>query len=129
MSRQGSRDTAQELAVRRLLHASGLRYRVNVPVPGMPRRTIDIAWSTARIAVFLDGCFWHGCPQHATQPKANAAWWRAKLDKNMARDRETTQHLEARGWTVLRFWEHEAPDSVARAVALAKSVTQATKSS
>ncbi|MFJ9433426.1 very short patch repair endonuclease [Streptomyces sp. NPDC101490] len=127
MSRQGSRDTSQELAVRRLLHASGLRYRVSVPVPGIPRRTIDIAWKTARIAVFLDGCFWHGCPQHATQPKANAEWWRAKLDKNMARDRETTEHLEAQGWRVLRFWEHEAPDSVARAVALTKAETQATR--
>ncbi len=107
--------------MRRLLHASGLRYRVNVPVPGIPRRTIDIAWSTAKIAVFLDGCFWHGCPQHATQPKANAEWWRAKLDKNMARDQETTTHLEARGWTVLRFWEHESPDTVALTVARARA--------
>ncbi|GGY52017.1 hypothetical protein GCM10010299_67810 [Streptomyces tanashiensis] len=121
MSRQGSRDTAQELAVRRLLHASGLRYRVNVPVPGMPRRTIDIVFGPAKIAVFLDGCFWHGCPQHATQPKANAEWWRAKLDKNMARDRETTEHLEARGWTVLRFWEHEDERKIARVVTAAKA--------
>ncbi|MEU2976122.1 very short patch repair endonuclease [Streptomyces hirsutus] len=116
MSRQGSRDTAPEVAVRRILHAAGLRYRVNVPVPGMPRRTIDIAFTKARIAIFLDGCFWHGCPQHATQPKANAAWWRAKLDKNMARDRETSEHLRELGWTVLRFWEHEAPAAIALAV-------------
>ncbi|MFD3542747.1 very short patch repair endonuclease [Streptomyces sp. NPDC058662] len=116
MSRQASRDTAQEMAVRRLLHASGLRYRVNVPVPGMPRRTIDIAWSGARVAVFLDGCFWHGCPQHATRPAANAQWWRAKLDANTARDRGTSAHLEAAGWTVLRFWEHEDPADVAAAV-------------
>ncbi|MFD7336517.1 very short patch repair endonuclease [Streptomyces violascens] len=116
MSRQGSRDTAPELAVRKLLHAAGLRYRVNVPVPGMPRRTIDIAFGRAKIAVFMDGCFWHGCPQHATQPKANAEWWRAKLGKNMARDRETTEHLTAAGWTVLRFWEHESPASVAHAI-------------
>ncbi|GGO52181.1 hypothetical protein GCM10012286_56600 [Streptomyces lasiicapitis] len=116
MSRQGSRDTAPEIAVRRLLHAAGLRYRVNVPVPGMPRRTIDIAFAKARIAVFMDGCFWHGCPDHATSPKANAEWWRAKLDKNMARDRETSRHLEAAGWTVLRFWEHERPEDVAAAV-------------
>ncbi len=70
MSRQGSRDTSQELAVRRLLHASGLRYRVNVPVPGMPRRTIDIVFGPARVAVFLDGCFWHGCPgtRHSRSP-------------------------------------------------------------
>ncbi|MEU9732009.1 very short patch repair endonuclease [Streptomyces sp. NPDC048002] len=120
MSKQSSRDTAPEVAVRRLLHAAGLRYRVNVPVPGMPRRTIDIVFTRARIAVFLDGCFWHGCPQHATQPKANAEWWRNKLDRNMARDSETTRHLEAAGWTVLRYWEHESPDAVARSVAAAR---------
>lgn len=120
MSRQGTRDTAPEVAVRRLLHAAGLRYRVNVPVPGMPRRTIDIVFGKDKIAIFLDGCFWHGCPEHATQPKANAAWWRAKLDKNMARDHETTQHLEAQGWTVLRFWEHERSDVVAKTVITAR---------
>ncbi|MFJ3983104.1 very short patch repair endonuclease [Streptomyces fungicidicus] len=116
MSRQSSRDTAPEVAVRRILHAAGLRYRVNVPVPGMSRRTIDIVFPKAKIAVFMDGCFWHGCPQHATSPKANAEWWRAKLDKNMARDRETTEHLTAAGWTVLRYWEHAPPDEVAAAV-------------
>ncbi|WP_405440363.1 very short patch repair endonuclease [Streptomyces avidinii] len=120
MSRQASRDTTQELAVRRLLHASGLRYRVNFPVPGIRRRTIDIAFTRAKIAVFLDGCFWHGCPAHATQPKANAEWWRAKLDKNMSRDRETTAHLEATGWTVLRFWEHQTPEEVARSITLTR---------
>ncbi|WP_173476299.1 very short patch repair endonuclease [Streptomyces sp. 150FB] len=124
MSRQLSRDTAPEIAVRKLLHGAGLRYRVNVPVPGMPRRTIDIVFGGAKIAIFMDGCFWHGCPEHATQPKANAEWWRAKLDKNMARDTETTKHLEAQGWTVLRFWEHESPAEVAQAVARARgSVT------
>ncbi|WP_406352519.1 very short patch repair endonuclease [Streptomyces sp. NBC_00658] len=117
MSRQGSRDTAPEVAVRRLLHAGGLRYRVNVPVPGVPRRTIDIVFGKPKIAIFMDGCFWHGCPQHATQPKANAEWWRAKLDKNMARDRETTEHLRSAGWTVLRFWEHESAEDVARRIA------------
>ncbi|MFE9400282.1 very short patch repair endonuclease [Streptomyces sp. NPDC006530] len=120
MSRQGSRDTTPELAVRKLLHAAGLRYRVNVPVPGMPRRTIDIAFGGAKIAVFLDGCFWHGCPQHATHPKANADWWRTKLEKNVARDRETTEHLTAAGWTVLRFWEHERPERVAHDIAAAR---------
>ncbi len=104
------------MAVRRILHAGGLRYRVNVPVPGMPRRTIDIVFPKAKVAVFLDGCFWHGCPQHATRPKANAEWWRTKLDKNMARDAETTEHLTQEGWTVLRFWEHETPEDVAAAV-------------
>lgn len=116
MSRQPSKDTAAELAVRRLLHAAGLRYRVEYPVPGMARRRIDVAFTGARVAVLIDGCFWHGCPVHATQPKANAEWWRNKLDRNMARDRETTAHLVAQGWTVLRFWEHEDPDSVAAQV-------------
>jgi DNA mismatch endonuclease (patch repair protein) len=118
MSRQGSRDTAPEVAVRRLLHASGFRYRVNVPVPGLPRRTIDIVFPKTKIAVFLDGCFWHGCPQHATHPKANAEWWRVKLEKNMTRDVETTEHLVAQGWTVLRFWEHEPVDGVAHRIAM-----------
>ncbi|NEB74380.1 DNA mismatch endonuclease Vsr [Streptomyces sp. SID14478] len=117
MSRQSSRDTAQELAVRRLLHRRGLRYRVHVPVSGMPRRTMDIAFGKLRIAVFLDGCFWHGCPQHATAPRSNAEWWRSKLDRNSARDRETTNHLTAEGWTVLRFWEHETVEEVADRVA------------
>ncbi|MFF8031117.1 very short patch repair endonuclease [Streptomyces sp. NPDC016626] len=116
MSRQSSRDTAPEVAVRRILHAAGLRYRVNVPVPGMSRRTIDIVFPKAKIAVFMDGCFWHGCPQHATSPKANAEWWRAKLDKNIARDIETTGHLTEEGWTVLRFWEHMPAEDVAATV-------------
>ncbi|WP_328326927.1 MULTISPECIES: very short patch repair endonuclease [unclassified Streptomyces] len=119
MSRQASRDTAQELAVRRLLHADGLRYRLQVPVPGMPRRTMDIAFGKLKIAVFLDGCFWHGCPRHATSPRANAEWWRSKLDRNMERDRETTRHLSSAGWTVLRFWEHEPAEDVSRRIAAA----------
>ncbi|MER6705697.1 very short patch repair endonuclease [Streptomyces fumanus] len=116
MSRQPSKDTGVELAVRRLLHAAGLRYRVEYPVPGMPRRRIDVAFPKAKIAVLIDGCFWHGCPRHATHPKANAEWWRRKLERNMARDRETTEHLTAAGWTVLRFWEHVPADEVAGAV-------------
>lgn len=117
MSRQASRDTAPEVAVRRLLHASGYRYRLNERVPHMSRRTIDIAFTRAKVAVFLDGCFWHGCPEHATRPKSNAEWWRQKLDRNMARDAETTAHLIAEGWTVLRFWEHQPPVQVAEQVA------------
>ncbi|MFF1730871.1 very short patch repair endonuclease [Streptomyces sp. NPDC058247] len=117
MSRQARKDTAPEVAVRRLLHASGLRYRLNVRVPDMPRRTIDIAFPGAKVAIFMDGCFWHGCPEHATQPKANAEWWRTKLDKNMARDRETTEHLLAEDWTVMRFWEHEPVADVAARIA------------
>ncbi|MEU6666259.1 very short patch repair endonuclease [Streptomyces sp. NPDC046727] len=113
MSKQASKDTGAELAVRRLLHAAGMRYRVEYPVPGMARRRIDVAFTSIKVAVLIDGCFWHGCPEHATQPKSNAQWWRQKLDRNMARDAETTEHLVAAGWEVLRFWEHEAPDAVA----------------
>ncbi|MFF1404605.1 very short patch repair endonuclease [Streptomyces sp. NPDC058294] len=113
MSKQASKDTEAELAVRRLLHAAGLRYRVEYPVPGMARRRIDVAFTSIKVAVLIDGCFWHGCPEHATHPKSNARWWRQKLDRNIARDVETTEHLVAAGWEVLRFWEHEAPDAVA----------------
>ncbi|MDG9690453.1 very short patch repair endonuclease [Streptomyces sp. DH17] len=119
MRKQASKDTGVELAVRRLLHAAGLRYRVEYPVPGMARRRIDVAFTRAKVAVLIDGCFWHGCPLHATRPKANAEWWRNKLDRNMARDRETTEHLTALGWTVLRFWEHEDPVEVAARVGAA----------
>jgi DNA mismatch endonuclease (patch repair protein) len=85
----------------------------------MRRRTIDVAFTRAKIAVFMDGCFWHGCPEHATHPKSNAVWWREKLDRNMARDTETTERLVAAGWEVLRFWEHEAPTEVALRIAAA----------
>jgi DNA mismatch endonuclease (patch repair protein) len=85
----------------------------------MSRRTIDIVFTRSKVAVFLDGCFWHGCPDHATSPRSNAEWWRAKLDRNMSRDRETTEHLASEGWLVLRFWEHEATEDIARQVALA----------
>lgn len=119
MSRQARRDTKPEVAVRKLLHAAGYRFRVNARVPDMPRRTIDIAFTRAKVAVMIDGCFWHGCPLHATQPKSNAQWWREKLERNMARDQETTEHLAAAGWIVLRFWEHEAPDGAAELVAAA----------
>jgi len=112
MSTARRRDTAPELAVRQLLHARGLRFRVQYPVPGIPRRSIDIAFPRARVAVFVDGCFWHGCPEHGTRPRANSEWWVAKLGRNAARDAETDEHLTGQGWTVLRFWEHEQPDDV-----------------
>lgn len=116
MSRQASRDTTPEVAVRKLLHAAGYRYRINERVPDMSRRTIDIAFTRAKVAVMIDGCFWHGCPEHATQPKSNSEWWRVKLDRNVARDVETTEHLTTAGWTVLRFWEHTPAAEVAATV-------------
>ena len=109
MSRQRRRDTKPEVQIRKLLHAAGLRFRVTVPIPGMPRRSIDIAFPRARVAVFVDGCFWHVCPEHATSPAANSGWWAEKLAKNQARDIATNEHLAESGWTVLRVWEHEDP--------------------
>lgn len=106
MTRVRSRGTRGELELRRALHHAGLRYRVQYPVPGRPRRTIDIAFTRARVAVFVDGCFWHGCPLHGTQAKTNAEWWRDKIDRNRRRDADTDEHLTALGWTVIRIWEH-----------------------
>ena len=113
MSLLRRRDNGPALAVRRLLHASGVRYRVGFAIPGQRRRTIDIAFTRARLAVYIDGCFWHGCPDHGTMPKSNAEWWETKLAANRARDAASTAQLQGLGWTVLRFWEHEAPADVA----------------
>jgi len=94
------------MALRRRLHADGFRFRVTWPVPGKARRTIDVAFPGLRVAVFIDGCFWHGCPAHGTSPHTNAAWWASKLTANRLRDQDTTEHLQAQGWTVIRLWEH-----------------------
>lgn len=116
MSQAARRDTAPELALRRALHARGLRYRVCYPVPGQRRRTIDIAFTRARVAVFVDGCFWHACPVHGTSPSANNQWWATKLAANSARDRDTTATLEEMGWRVVRVWEHTPVDEAMRRV-------------
>ncbi len=124
MSRQRRRDTSPELLLRRELHRRGLRYRVDAPLPGMPRRRADVLFTRARVAVFVDGCFWHACPEHRTSPAHNGAWWARKLEANVARDRETDARLADAGWTALRFWEHEdavrAADDVAAAVRSAR---------
>lgn len=109
MERQRRRDTVPELALRQALHAAGYRYRVNLKVPGSPRRTIDIAFTRARIAVFIDGCFWHGCPQHYTDPKTRQEFWKSKISGNRQRDLSTSRILSAQGWTVVRYWEHVLP--------------------
>lgn len=103
-----SRDTAPERALRSVLHRSGLRYRVHArPEHGIPRRA-DIVFRRERVAVFVDGCFWHACSQHKSAPAWNAEYWRAKLLRNVARDRDTDERLRNVGWSVLRIWEHEA---------------------
>lgn len=110
------RDTSIELAVRKRLHARGLRYRVDVrPVSTFNRRA-DIVFTRTRIAVFIDGCFWHCCPIHATTPRANADYWVPKLAANAARDADTNRHLTDEGWLVMRFWEHDDPSAVAEQI-------------
>jgi len=112
------RDTPCELALRSAVHRLGLRFRVDWPLPGTRRRA-DVAFVGAKVVVFVDGCFWHACPIHATWPKANGAWWRKKILGNGRRDRDTDAKLMAAGWAVLRFWEHEDPERAARKVARA----------
>jgi DNA mismatch endonuclease (patch repair protein) len=112
-------DTSPEVALRRELHRRGLRFRKQVrPISGL-RCTADIAFMRARVAVFVDGCFWHRCPIHATTPRANAEFWQTKFDLNVARDRRNDATLAAAGWSVVRIWEHEAPEAAARRVAKA----------
>lgn len=115
--------TAPEMAVRRALHRRGLRYLVDVAPPGTNRRRrVDVLLRGARIALFVDGCFWHSCPVHGQLPKANREWWRVKLHGVVVRDLDTNTELTAAGWLVVRAWEHDDPDEVAdRIVALAVS--------
>ena len=105
--------------MRRLVHAMGLRYRVNARPIATLRRTADLVFYKQRVAVFIDGCYWHGCPEHHRQPRANADYWSSKMARNRARDAATDEALLNAGWTVLRFWEHEPPAAVAEAVRLA----------
>lgn len=114
------RDTKPELALRRELHRRGRRYRVDrAPLAGLRRRA-DLVFPGQRVAVYVDGCFWHSCPDHGTVPKTNTDWWVAKLEANQARDRDTDQRLHDAGWVTVRVWEHrpvlEAADLVERAL-------------
>lgn len=116
MQANRGRDTGPEMRIRRELHALGLRFRVGVRVEPNLRRTADVALKGLRLAIFVDGCFWHGCPEHSHMPKANVDFWRAKIARNVERDAETNDTLRARGWTVLRIWEHEDVELAARRV-------------
>jgi DNA mismatch endonuclease (patch repair protein) len=114
------------MALRSELHRLGLRFRVHRrPVPGF-RATADIVFGPTKVAVFVDGCFWHRCPIHAIPPRANSEWWAAKLQANVDRDREIDVRLRKEGWLVVRVWEHESPSGVAPEILRAVSERRAT---
>lgn len=117
--------TDAEIALRRALYRRGVRYRVDYEVLKKPRRVADVAFPGLKIAIFVDGCFWHGCPEHSTWPKQNAEFWRQKIEANRLRDADTNLRLSVMGWRVLRFWEHEPPieaaEIIAQTVAMAKA--------
>ncbi len=113
LGKQRRRDTAPEIALRRELHRRGARFYVDcAPIRGLRRRA-DLVFPRRRVAVYVDGCFWHRCPEHATDPKNNAQWWADKLAGNVVRDRDTDTRLSAAGWMVVRVWEHESPVTAA----------------
>jgi len=118
-----SRDTKPELLVRRALHARGFRFRVDLRPEPTLRTRADIVFTRRRIAIYVDGCFWHGCPTHGTSPKTNAEYWTPKLARNIERDLESTAALEQRGWVVLRFWSHEPVAEVVARIAAAVRAT------
>lgn len=111
------RDTKPEMAVRRAVHALGLRYRVDArPLPDLNRRA-DLVFTRAKVAVFVDGCYWHGCPEHGTTAKTNATYWDSKIGRNRDRDGETDRLLGEAGWLIVRIWEHEDAHEAAERVA------------
>jgi len=117
MQANRSRDTEPEMAVRRLLHKRGLRYRVCIAPDPKIRRRADIVFTRHRIAVFIDGCFWHGCPDHGRKTfNRNVDYWSTKIATNIARDQDTNETLRQAGWTVLRFWEHQDVTTVVQTI-------------
>jgi DNA mismatch endonuclease (patch repair protein) len=116
MENQKRRDTAEELRIRSLIHKFGLRFRVDVRPVLQLRCRPDLTFPRYRLAVFIDSCFWHGCPKHGTWPKANRLWWRAKIDGNRERDRQSTIALQKAGWRVIRVWTHEDPIKACRRI-------------
>lgn len=106
----GRRNTGPERAVRSLAHAAGLRYRVSQrPLPGVAR-TADLLFASLKVAVFVDGCFWHGCPMHYRLPSTNTTYWGRKIERNRERDLDTDRRLADAGWEIVRVWEHERPE-------------------
>ena len=126
MQSNRSRDTRPEMRVRSMLHARGLRFRVSPLVLLNGRRVRpDVAFTKWKVAVFIDGCFWHACPQHGTKPKSNTDYWLPKLAQNQARDRLNDGLLSGAGWTVVRCWEHDDPDEIATRIETAVRAAQA----
>ncbi|WP_454162432.1 very short patch repair endonuclease [Gordonia iterans] len=120
MKANRSRDTGPELRLRSELHRRGLRYFVDrAPIKGVRRRA-DVVFPRRKIAVFVDGCFWHGCPEHHTLSKTNAEYWKQKVERNRSRDRDTDRLLSDAGWIVIRSWEHD--DVIAVADRIEKAV-------
>ena len=112
------RDSSPERRLRSALHAAGMRFRVDLPISVPDRRPIrpDVVFTRARVVVFVDGCFWHGCPEHGRPPRTNSRYWGAKIAINRTRDRDQTVALEEAGWTVVRVWEHEDPAAAAATI-------------
>jgi DNA mismatch endonuclease (patch repair protein) len=127
MSRTRGHDNPREVALRSILHRRGLRFRIHLELIPGSRRSADIVFPRQRVAVFLDGCFWHGCPLHGTWPKVNAEWWRAKIETNKLRDRDTDDRLAATRWTVVRVWEHESLGAAAHRIATVVGATTPTQ--
>ena len=121
------RDTKPEVALRSDLHRRGLRFRKRhtIRLDGRRWTQPDVVFTRERLAIYVDGCFWHRCPVHGTTPRANSAYWTPKLERNVTRDRDTTASLEAEGWTVLRFWEHDPPAEIAGRVEAALAALRA----
>lgn len=112
------RDTRPEVALRSSLHRAGLRFRRDYPirVPGRRPIRVDVAFTHARVAVFVDGCFWHSCPEHSNMPRANRSYWEPKLARNVQRDAQADAELAELGWHAIRVWEHERPTDAAQRV-------------
>ena len=111
------KDTVPEMALRRAIRSRGIGYRVDCrPEPSL-RRKADLVFKSARVAVFVDGCFWHSCPKHRSVPRQNAEWWQTKLSGVIARDQDTTLRLRELGWHVIRIWEHDDPNDQANEIA------------
>lgn len=112
-----SRDTKPEMAVRRACHALGLRYRVDSRPIATLRRRADLVFPTERVAVFVDGCYWHGCPVHYVASKSNVGYWHDKIERNVQRDVETNDALREAGWRSIRVWQHDDPSAAATQIA------------